>query len=284
MKVDKIIRFVCIVKGRLRFFFWFLFSFILLSFLTVILEKPVLATDYIGSVGRYKDPDPAPYCGIQKINFNNFSVSSPSSGSTYATEQFVSVSAAWIIENTNNNCDGSGVARKITHEAQVELNDGVHNPILTPLYGSVQWSDGLKTYTPGGGGAITINKAEGRCDSYGNPIVHLEWTSTTGDSSYDIRRNDILYAEAVNSPWNSAAQNFNEQHSWVVRSRLDTNIQAERLVTTPSSCGGGVAVTITTAEGRCDGSNNPIVHLEWTSTTGDSKYAIKKINPSNGTE
>jgi len=71
MKVDKIIRFVCIVKGRLRFFFWFLFSFILLSFLTVILEKPVLATDYIGSVGRYKDPDPAPYCGIQKINFNN---------------------------------------------------------------------------------------------------------------------------------------------------------------------------------------------------------------------
>ncbi len=130
-------------------------------------------------------------------------------------------------------------------------------------------------------GSFSLTSANPSC-SGSNPRITLNWTSSSGATTYDVYRNGSLYSPGVPAgtlTFLNTGSNVSPgaTYTYFIRARNATGTKDSNTLqaTAPSTCGGSVpgSFSLTSANPSCSGSD-PRITLNWTSSSGATTYDV----------
>ena len=128
-------------------------------------------------------------------------------------------------------------------------------------------------------GAFTLTSATPSC-SGSSPQITLNWTTSSGATTYDVYRNGSLLSPGVPAgtlSFLNTSVTAGTTYTYFIRARNTTGTtdSGSLQATAPNSCGGSLpgAFTLTNATPSCSGSS-PQISLNWTTSSGATTYDV----------
>src|SRR6185369_15871624 len=127
-------------------------------------------------------------------------------------------------------------------------------------------------------GSFTLSNDAPVCDT-GSPAVRLNWTASSGATSYDLYRNGSLYFSALTGTtfYNSANLTAGQTFTYFVRARNSTGTSDSNTISVsiPSNICGSIPGPFTLSNDApvCD-TGSPAVRLNWTGSSGATSYDL----------